>query len=370
MKVCLIAPIPPFRGGIAKYCYSLAQELEKQHELLLLSYRRQYPALLYGNKPQLDASYEAESIAKEFRRISYDIDSIGIASWLETASRIDAFSPDVVILPWWVTYWTPLYAWLMGHLRKRKIKCLLLCINVYEHEGSRFKKLLTRFVLRRADLMIVHSSPEQAELQSINSKASIRTHLLPLFRYDIPAPLRNDSTFHLLFFGFVRPYKGLDVLLRAVAMVTDLDIKLNVVGEFWHGSAEYLNLIQELDISGRVEIVDRYVSDEEMGRYFAGADLVVLPYRTSKTSGVIATAYGFGKPVLATDVGGFHEVVMDGHTGKLVPPNDAQAIAEGIRWFHHNRDIDYERNIASFVEQRMSWRSLVETIEGMVGRVG
>jgi glycosyltransferase involved in cell wall biosynthesis len=370
MKICLIAPIPPFRGGIAKYCYSLAQELEKRHELLLLSYQRQYPEMLYGNKPQFDPACDRNTITKEFKNLSYNLDSVQISSWLEAARRITAFSADLVILPWWVTYWTPLYAWLMSHLRKRGIRCLLICINVYEHEESLLKKMLTRFVLRRADLMIVHSSLEQAELQNINSKASIRTHLLPIFSYDISAPLHSGSTFNLLFFGFVRPYKGLDVLLRAVAMAADLDIKLNIAGEFWHGSEEYLRLIEELNISGRVEIIDRYVDDEEMSRCFAEADLVVLPYRTSKTSGVIATSYGFGKPVLVTDVGGFHEVVMDGYTGKLVQPDDPQAIAEGIRWFCNNRQVNFDGNIAAFIEERMSWRSLVDTIEAMVERVG
>jgi len=370
MKICLIAPIPPFRGGIAKYCFSLAQELEKRHELLLLSYNRQYPELLYGKKTQLDATYDRTTIAENFRHISYDIDSVGIASWLKTARRIETFSPDVVVFPWWVTFWTPFYVWLMRRLRKRKIRCLLLCINVYEHEDSPLKKMLTRFVMRRADMMIVHSRQEHAELLAINSKASIRTHLLPIFRYDSAPLLRSGSTLNLLFFGFVRPYKGLDVLLRAVAMAADLDVKLNVAGEFWHGSEEYLNLIQELDISERVNIVDRYVTDTELAGYFAQADLVVLPYRTSKTSGVIATSYGFGKPVLATDVGGFNEVVLDEYTGKLVPPDDPQAIADGIRWFYNNRQVDFEGNIAFFVEQRMSWRSLVDTIEGMVERVG
>jgi len=366
MKVCLIAPIPPFRGGVAKYCYSLAQELEKRHELLLLSYHRQYPALLYGKKSQLDADSDRKSIAEEFQRISYDIDSVCFASWLATARRIDAFSPDVVILPWWVTYWAPLYAWLIHRLRKRGIKCMLLCINVYEHEDSLFKKILARFVLRRADMMIVHSSLEQSELQAINGNAAVRMHLLPIFSYDSSKPLHSGTTLNLLFFGFVRPYKGLDLLLRAVAMVADLDIKLNVVGEFWQGSEEYLDLIQELGISGRVEVANRYVDDKEMGKYFALADLVVLPYRASKTSGVIATSYGFGKPVLATDVGGFNEVVKDGFTGRLVSPNDPQAIAEGIRWFYNNGQIDFRGNITSTVEQQMSWRSLVDTIEEMV----
>ncbi len=363
MKICLIAPIPPFRGGIAKYCHSLAQEFEKRHDLLLLSYRRQYPALLYGRKPQRDAGFNTESITAEFQRVSYDIDSIRFTSWLETARRIDAFSPDIVILPWWVTYWTPLYWWLMRYLKQRGIRCLLLCINVYDHEDSILKKTLTRFVLKRAEMMIVHSEVERAELAQINPAACIRKHLLPIFSYDATVKPKRDASLQLLFFGFVRPYKGLDLLLQAVSILSEIDIQLKVVGEFWNGKEEYLALISELGIAGRVEIVDRYVNDEEMARYFVWSDLVVLPYRTSITSGVIATSYGFGKPVLATDVGGFSEVIADGYTGKLVQPGNPQAIADGIQWFCNNRHINFTENISSHVEKKMSWISLVDTIE-------
>jgi glycosyltransferase involved in cell wall biosynthesis len=215
-------------------------------------------------------------------------------------------------------------------------------------------------------MMIVHSGQELAELQAINGRAAVQLHLLPVFSYAGLAPSCTSRTLNLLFFGFVRPYKGLDLLLRAVAMLHDLDIHLKIVGEFWDGKDEYLSLMNELDIAGKVEVVDRYVTDVEMARFFAWADLDVLPYRESKTSGVIATSYGFGKPVLATDVGGFSEVVVDGYTGKLIQPGDPQAIAEGIRWFYNNRLVDFEGNIASFVEQQMSWRSLVDTIELMI----
>lgn len=367
MKICLIAPIPPFRGGIAKYCHSLAQELEKRHELLLLSYRRQYPALLYGRKPQLDPAGAIAQVRGEFRRLSFDLDSMRFSTWREALRRIYAFAPDLVILPWWVTFWTPLYAWLMRRFRQRGIRCLILCINVYEHEDSILKKLLTRFILRRADLLIVHSEQELAELHDITRTAVVRKQLLPVFSYGNRPRLHSDGhSLNLLFFGFVRQYKGLDLLLRAMELVADLDIRLKVVGEFWNDKNEYLGLIGELGISDRVEVIDHYVSDEEMARHFDWADLVVLPYRSTRTSGVIATSYGFGTPVLATDVGGFREIVIDGCTGKLVRSGDPMAIADGIRWFHDNRHIEFEEHIASFVAQQMSWGALVTTIEEMV----
>jgi glycosyltransferase involved in cell wall biosynthesis len=364
MRICFIAPVPPFQGGIAKYCYSLAKELEKRHDLLLLSYARQYPALLYGKKSQIDPDIDKESIRKEFRNLSFDIDSASPGSWRETARRIDAFSPQLVIIPWWVVYWGPMYLYLLLSLKRKGIRVLFLCINVYEHEDTPLKKELTKFVLKRVAHFIVHSEQEKRQILEFHPAARVTKHLLPLFTYsELSLPQRQNDVINLLFFGFVRRYKGLDLLLRALAMLKAEKIKLRVAGQFWKDKEEYLRLVLELGISEMVQIEDGYISDEEMSRYFAGSDLVVLPYKRSITSGVIATAYGFRKPVLATRVGGFHEVIEDGSTGKLVAPDDAQALAEGIRWFIGNRTTDFAGNITRFTAQRMSWSSLVDRIE-------
>lgn len=368
MKICLIAPVPPFRGGIAKYCCSLAQELEKRHDLLLLSYKRQYPELLYGRKNQLDPACDAERISHEFKQLSYDIDSLSILSWLATSTKVAAFDPDLVILPWWVTYWAPMYAYLLFSLKRKGIRVVFLCINIFEHEDNALKKLATRFVLRKVDSIIVHSGQEKNTALEINPRARVKKHLLPLFVYDTGPTARNDTGLHLLFFGFVRPYKGLDTLLKAVGILKEYDISLRIAGEFWDDKGEYLKLVSDLGISEKVEIIDRYIPDDEMGRYFSGADLVVLPYKQTITSGIIATAYGFRRPVLATNVGGFQDVVKDGFTGKLVPPDDAQAFANGIVWFLNNKEIDFEENISVFASQRMSWSSLVDAIEEFAER--
>ena len=363
MKICLIAPVPPFRGGIAKYCYSLAQELEKRHELLLLSYKRQYPALLYGRKSQIDPDCDRDRIAREFKHLSYDIDSVNVLSWFEAAERIAAFGPDLVVLPWWVTYWTPMYLYFLHSLKKRGITVVFLCINIFEHEDNAVKKFLTKLVLRRVDAIIVHSQQEKNTALDINPRAAVKMHLLPLFEYDATLTVTHGSGLNLLFFGFVRPYKGLDILLKAVGILRNRDITLTVAGEFWDDKDEYLKLIDDAGISGQVEIIDRYVSDKEMSLYFSRADLVVLPYREARTSGVIATAYGFRKPVLVTDVGGFRETVQDGYTGKLVPSGDPQSLANGVSWFLDNRHMDFAHNIAEFTSRNMSWSSLADAIE-------
>jgi glycosyltransferase involved in cell wall biosynthesis len=363
MRICLIAPIPPFRGGIAKYCYSLAQELEKRHDLLLLSYARQYPEILYGKKSQVDPDIDSDRIKSEFGNLSYDIDSLNPLSWHQAVAEINIFKPDAVILPWWVVYWAPMYLYLLHSLRKRGIRIIFLCINVFEHEDNSVKKLLTKLVLGKVDAIIVHSAQEKREIQEFNPTATVRTHPLPLFGCPASSSIRDDRDLHLLFFGFVRPYKGLDTLLGAMGILKDRNIELRIVGEFWNDKEAYLTQIRELGIATKVEIVDRYVTDNEMSGYFAWADLVALPYRKSRTSGVIATAYGCGKPVLATDVGGFHEVVRDGLTGKIVPPDNPRAFAAGIEWFLANREIDFSGNIREFTEWKMSWNSLVKMIE-------
>ena len=363
MKICLIAPIPPFRGGIAKYCYSLAQALEKRHELLLLSYSRQYPKILYGTKNQIDPECDRNLILKEFINLSYDIDSLNPVSWRRAATKIADFMPDIVVIPWWVVYWTPLYLYLLHYFRKKGLKIVFLCINVFEHEDNPVKKFLTKLILSRVDTFIVHSDLEKSELLTFNPTAAVRKHLLPLFTYAVSPDCEHDKKIlHLLFFGFIRHYKGLDLLLKAISILRNRDIVLKIVGEFWDGKDEHIKLIRDLDVSGNVEIIDRYVPEKEMSSYFAWADVVVLPYRRTRTSGIIATAYGYGKPVLVTNVGGFHEVVADGYTGKIVAPENSQALADGIEWFLSNRQIDFEENIRDFAAQKMSWSSLVEKI--------
>jgi len=363
MKVCLLAPVPPFRGGIAKYCHSLALELEKRHELQLLSYSRQYPRLLFGDKSQTDPEVDRGDILAQFRRLSFSVDSASPKSWLRARREIIAFKPDLVILPWWVAYWAPLYLYLLHGFKKRGIRTVFLCINVFEHEGSSFKNFLTRLTLKRVAALIVHSEPERQAVLHFHPKAGVTKHLLPLFEYAAPTAAVPGERLNLLFFGFVRAYKGLDTLLKAIAILRDRNIALTIAGEFWSDKEDYLVLIRDLHLEDKVEILDRYLSDQEMSLCFSRADLVVLPYKRSLTSGVIATAYGFRKPVLATDVGGFGEIVQDGYTGKLVPPDNPPALAEAILWFSAHREIDFGANIAQFTGKKMSWSSLVDAIE-------
>jgi glycosyltransferase involved in cell wall biosynthesis len=256
-----------------------------------------------------------------------------------------------------------MYLYLLRGLKKEGIRVVFLCINVFEHEDNFLKRLVTKAVLKRVDRMVVHSGQEREEILQFHPQAEVGMHLLPLVDYHQAPPAPPHDDLRLLFFGFVRPYKGLDVLLRALAQLRDRPVTLQIAGEFWKDKEVYLKLVAELGLEERVEVTDGYISEEGMTRFFCEADLVVLPYKQSRTSGIIATAYGFGKPVLATRVGGFHEIVQDGSTGKLVAPDDAEALAQGIRWFLERRSTDFAANIEEFTRSTMTWKTLVDMIE-------
>jgi glycosyltransferase involved in cell wall biosynthesis len=173
----------------------------------------------------------------------------------------------------------------------------------------------------------------------------------------------REHALELLFFGFVRPYKGLDVLLEALAMLPrDLDVRLTVAGEFWHGAEEARAQISRLGIGNRVTIVDRYLPQEEVADYFARADAIVLPYRSATGSGVVAIAYHYEKPVIVTAVGGLPDVVEEGVTGFLVPPEDPRALADTIARLP---DADLDRMAVAarrFKESRLSWAGMARTV--------
>lgn len=238
-------------------------------------------------------------------------------------------------------------------------------------------KLLTQFALGNADAFIVQSDRDLQDLERLKlgnptmkvlhpSYAELATDRRPCtearHELGISGPV-------LLYFGFVRPYKGVKYLLRAIPLVRrTIPVHLLIVGEFWDEKSRYLQLIRELGIEDAVTIIDRYVPNEELGLYFDAADLVVLPYVDTTQSGVVQLAYGFEKPVIGTAVGSLPEVIRDGETGFLVNPRDTDALADGIVRFFNTPGVDWVANVKR-TRGRFSWEHLVEVIEQMISQV-
>jgi len=369
MKICLIGPTYPFRGGISHYTTLLFKCLLKRHEVYFFAFKRQYPRWLFPGKTDIDPS----QIRIQEEGTQKILDSMDPISWVRVASKIIKANSDLLIIPWWVAFWTPQF-WTISVLVKlfSNTRILFLCHNVVEHESHWIKKFLTRSVLRHGDLFVVHSAEDEKNLLAIFDTAKVKRSFHPT--YDV----FNQGDFNevsikgrlgikgnvILFFGFVREYKGLKYLLKALPEVlSKIEVTLLVVGEFWKDKKDYISLIDRLGIKGNIVLVDEYVPNEEIGEYFSMCDLVVQPYVSATGSGVIQTAFGFNKPVVATTVGCLPEVIEDGKTGYLVPPESPYEIAQAIIAFfcEGNKQAFYE-NIEK-EKYRFSWDRMVDVIE-------
>jgi glycosyltransferase involved in cell wall biosynthesis len=372
MKICLIGPAYPLRGGIAHFTASLVNTLRKRHEVTLLSYTRLYPWFFFPGKTQFDTSR---------RRFAADcepiFDPLNPRSWLRTARRIRDLSPDLIIVQWW----SPIFAIPLGtviRLAKRhgRPMVMVLCHNIKPHERLLGEKMLPRFAFSVADLFIVHSDEDLRNLLSIRPDARIRKLFHPMYEGFGPAIDKEAARQRLglisptiLYFGLIRRYKGLTHLLRAMPLILKaMKCTLLIVGEFYEDRKECLGLIRSLDLSASVRLVDRYVPNEEVALYFSAADLVVLPYTSATQSGVVTIAYSFDRPVVTTRVGGLPEVVIDGKTGFLVEPADPAALADTVvRYYREGREKEFIEGIRK-ERERLSWDRYIEAIEALPTR--
>lgn len=368
MRIVLIGPVYPYKGGISHYTSLLCRALRQKHEVIMVSYKMQYPKFLFKKEQ------------KDYSNKSFQVDDTKY--WIHTANPINLFlaarrirklRPDAVILQWWHPYFAPCYrilATLLG-----EIPLLITCHNVFPHERFPLDRFLTRMVLKRADGYIVQSHLDEKDLLTVKPDANYVVTPHPTYnafkmknmsKAEARALLAvgSDSPM-LLFFGFVREYKGLKYLLDALPEVKKRipDISLWVVGDFGDDKDVYLEQIEKNRIGDNIRLVEGYVPDQEVEKYFAAADLVVLPYVSATQSGIVQIAYGFDKPVVVTDVGGLPDVVRHKETGYVVPSGNAQEIAKAvISFYQEDRETDWESNIRKQAAE-FSWETMVERME-------
>lgn len=366
VRYCLIGPTYPYRGGIAHYTTLLALELQKEHEVLLISFKRQYPRWLFPGRSDRDPSLRPLRT-----RAEYLLDPINPISWRRSLQRIKEWQAEVVVIPWWVPFWAP--AWtILGRGIKRlpqEPRLLFICHNVLPHEKSVIDKLALRAALSSGDGYIVHSKADAKQLLAQFPEAKLRVTPLPTYSAlavpgdnQMPVEVPDDRPL-LLFCGFVRPYKGLDVLLKAIpGVLAERDVHLLAAGEFWDGTKPYQGLITSLDIGEAVTLLDRYLTNEELIAYVDAAAVVILPYRSATQSAIIQVAFGRGRPVITTDVGGLPDVVLHGRTGFIVPAENPEALAKAInRFFYEDLGPQFEANIREEAA-RFEWQCLVDEL--------
>lgn len=368
-KIILIGPVYPYKGGISHYTGLMYRELTKRYDVEMISYKMQYPKFLF-HKEQRD--YDNDSF--KITGAKYMIHTANPANIIKTARYIKAQKPDLVVIQWWHPYFAPCY-FLLTHFMGRQ-KIAFVCHNVFPHERFPMDRFLTKLALKRGNHYVVHAEEEAGELKKIKKNPDYVVTPHPTynaFRFEGMDKEQAREQLHveqdghmLLFFGYVREYKGLKYLLQAMPEIIQEDEKarLLVVGEFGSDREDYLALIDEFRIGERVDVVDSYMPDREVEKYFAAADLVVLPYISATQSGIVQIAYGFTKPVIVTEVGGLPDVVEDGRTGYVVEPKNPAAIAKAaIRFFREERAESMAENIEREA-YRFSWERMGEVMEG------
>lgn len=367
MRLCVIGPIYPLRGGIAHHTALLCRSLSEKHDVSAISFSRLYPKFAFPGKSQTDPSghpmyFESSAV----------IDSMNPLTWSAAGRMAADAAPDVTIIQWWLPFFGPCLG-RVASIARRRSKVVFLCHNVLPHERMPGGKNLALAALRHGDGFIVHSRDDEEDLERLIPGALVRRTVLPEFELSpVKGTGKSEARKRLgidgpmvLFFGLVRKYKGLMDLIDAMALIDMPDLTCVVAGEFYDKKRKYTDRIEELGIGNRIRIVDRYIPNEEVEDYFAASDAVVLPYRTATQSAILQLAYRFERPVIATNAGGLPESVDDGHTGLLVPTRDPEALASTIRRFYED---DIGPRLIEGIRRdrdRFSWQRMVEIIESM-----
>jgi glycosyltransferase involved in cell wall biosynthesis len=333
----VIAAVYPLAGGAAQFNGAMVRAMTRTNPVDLISWRRLYPPLLYRGQ-QVDTS----APGTEALDASFILDWHDPRTWREAVRRTASFAPEAVVLPWLHPVMTPPYRYLLRHLPPATTR-VVICHNVAPHESAPASRWLTKTTLAHADLLVTHAPHQRAELASLGlASTPILEAFHPRFSAAELAPepsvadraveraRHGDPDLLLLTFGSIRPYKGVDIALDALARVDpSLRVRLVVAGRFWDGGRELRSQAERLGLNGRVAFRDGFLSNEDAALLFGAADASLLPYRSASQSGVVQLSFAYGRPVIATRVGGLPAAVDDGVDGLLCTPS-AEGVAEAI----------------------------------------
>jgi len=360
-RIVILGSAHPFRGGLAGYNERLALQYQREgHEVIVYTFSLQYPSFLFPGKTQYSESPKPNNLDIRIR-----VNSINPFNWLSIGNEIKKLKPDLLVVKFWLPFMGPCFGTICRIVRRnRHTKIVSILDNVVPHEKRFGDVAFTKYFIGGIDAAVAMSRSVQEDFKRFTTRPVL---LSPHPAFDnfgeretkeqAKQALGIDT--HqpvLLFFGFIRDYKGLDWLLQTVARddVRRLPFKLLVAGEFYSDSKPYLDLIKQLQLDDKVILHTHFINDEDVKHYFCAADMVVQPYKHATQSGVTQICYHFERPMLVTNTGGLPEIVPDGKVGYIVEPN-VDAIASALVDFYaSNREGYFATNVA-LEKERFGW---------------
>jgi len=374
MKIVIVGTSYPYRGGIAAFTDRLATEFVKEGiDIEVVTFKLQYPSFLFPGKTQYSDAKAPEGFPVERK-----INSINPLNWIKVGKEIRKKNPDIVIFTYWMSFFAPCFGKIARVIKRRcNARCIGLIHNMIPHEKSVLDKMFAPYFVKAMDGFVALSQSVLDDVASLDKQGKPKC-MVPHPLYDHYGEImeRNEALKHLdldpnyrycLFFGLVRAYKGLDLLIDAFAdeRLRKNDVKLIVAGEFYDDEKPYLEQIKKHDLEDLVIIENQYISDDNVKYYFNVADIVVQPYKSATQSGVTQIAYHFEKPMLVTNVGGLGEIIPDGKVGYVVEPKPS-SIADALVDFFENGRFDAFVEGVRDEKQKYQWSNMTAAIKKLL----
>lgn len=370
MKIIIIGAAYPLKGGLASFNERLAKELSlfNDKEVEIYTFSLQYPSFLFPGKTQLSSDPAPNSL-----KIKVKINSINPLNWIKVGNKINKLNPDLIIVKYWLPFMGPCYGTILRKAKKSsKTKVISILDNIIPHEKRIGDRLFTKYFIKPVDGFI---SMSKSVLHDLSSFDTIKpTLFIPHPIYDNYGDAIDKNTARtflnisedekiILFFGYIRKYKGLDLLLEAMhyQKIKESNIKVLIAGEYYGNEKYYQEIIEKYNLHNQVILHTDFIPNSEVKYYFSAADCVVQPYKSATQSGISQLAYHFETPMIVTNVGGLPEIVPHEKVGYVVPPNP-QAIAKAILDFYEkNKQSEFKKNI-KVEKKKYTWNIFTEKL--------
>ena len=368
MKISFLSTFPPYRGGISKHSSLIYLYLSKKYDVQAVNFKKLYPNILFPGKSQYD--YSQIDIGER------SLNSINPFTWLKTVKIIEKHNPDVLMFKFWHPFFVPAYKFIIKRIKKRcRSHIIMVCDNLFPHEKFPISRKLIKGLVRNVDGFVVQSSIVEKELKSLVSKPVYIKRFHPVYdnypelidKVKAKNMLGVKESKVVLFFGFIRKYKGLDILIKSMEHIfkKDSDMKLLIAGECYDDKERYQDLINKSKYKGQIEWVEDFIPDSEISKYFSASDIVVLPYMSASQSGIIPLAYHYNKPVITSNIDSLVEVVQENKTGYIFERGDAIDLSLKISSFFNDCDSGFHNQEIENYKVNFSWDFFISGIEDL-----